>query len=243
MTVELQSGYAIGEQYAEDPLVWVIDDFATEGEREHIMKIAGRSMDTARVSKLGDNAYSEKRTGSVAWLKHDHTPIVRGLVKRVSDLVDIPVRHAESLQVVHYAETQEYKPHYDAWDIHSEKGREKTARGGQRALTALMYLNEVDAGGSTGFPNLGIEVEPVPGRMVLFHNLYPGEHERHIDSLHGGMPVFYGEKWACNLWFREEPYQGASAGGGAPRVKVTRAARPVSKKNRKAQRSARKKNR
>lgn len=244
MPLTLKSGYEIGEQYADDPIVWVIDDFTTETEREHIVKFAGRRMGAAKVSRLGDNRFSEKRTGSVAWLKHDHTPIVRGLVKRVSELVNVPVSHAESLQVVHYAETEEYQPHYDSWDLTTEKGRQKTAKGGQRAVTALLYLNDVDAGGSTGFPNLGIEVEPVPGRMVIFHNLFEGVSERHVDSLHGGMPVFYGEKWACNLWFREQPYHaGPSVGGGAPRVNATRAARPVSKKNRKAQRSARKRSR
>lgn len=244
MTVQLKTGYDLGEQYADDPVVWVIDDYVTETEREHIIKMGGRRMSAAKVSRLGDNKFSEKRTGSVAWLKHDSTPIVRGLVKRVSELVNVPVNHAESLQVVHYAETQEYQPHYDAWDIHTVKGQEKTAKGGQRAVTALMYLNEVDAGGATGFPNLGIEVEPVPGRMVIFHNLFEGGSERHVDSLHGGLPVFYGEKWACNLWFREYPYQsGPSAGGGRTHVKATRSARPVPKKNRKAQRAARKRNR
>jgi prolyl 4-hydroxylase len=244
MTAQAKPRYDVGTQLADDPLVTVIDDFVTEAERTHIMTIAGRRMGEAKVSKLGENAPSQKRTGSVAWIKHDQTPLVRGLVKRVSDLVEIPVHHAESLQVIHYGETQEYQPHYDAWDINTEKGLEKTAQGGQRLVTALMYLNEVDAGGGTTFPNIDLIVNAVPGRMVIFHNLYPGESERHIDSLHGGMPVFLGEKWACNLWFREEPYQkGRTSLGGPPRVKATRAARPVSRKNKKAQRSARKKNR
>ena len=30
---------------------------------------------------------------------------------------------------------------------------------------------------------------------------------RHPKSLHGGSPVWGGEKWACNLWFRQLPYQ------------------------------------
>ncbi len=244
MTVRARAHYEVGTQLADDPLITVIDDFVSEAEREHIMTIAGRRMGQAKVSQLGENAPSQKRTGSVAWIKHDQTPLVRGLVRRVSDLVEIPVSHAESLQVVHYAETQEYKPHYDAWDITTEKGRKNTAKGGQRLVTALMYLNEVEAGGGTGFPNLDVTVQAIPGRMVIFHNLYPGENERHVDSLHGGMPVFLGEKWACNLWFRQEPYQKRSgAGGGPPRVKATRAARPVSRKNKKAQRSARKRNR
>lgn len=237
--IELKESYPVGEVVARDPLVVVVDDFVTEAERAHIMKQAQRTIGAAKVSTVGDNAYSEKRTGSVAWIRHDQTPVVRNLVRRVSDLVAIPVGHAESLQVVHYAETQEYKAHFDAYDLSTDKGRNRTAKGGQRLVTALMYLNEVDFGGATGFPKLKIEVDPVPGRMVLFHNIKPGGNDRHRKSLHGGLPVIAGEKWACNLWFREHAYQ-TSSGSGAPRGGKSRAA---GKKNRKSQKAARRKNR
>ena len=208
--MRLKDSYHLGQQVADDPLVQVIDDFVTETERNHIIRLAADKLDTALVSAVGAAQTSDGRTGSVAWVKHDHTPIVRGLVKRVSNLVGIPVRHAESLQVVHYGETQEYKPHFDAYDMTTEKGRQRTAKGGQRLVTALMYLNEVEDGGGTIFPKLELEVEARPGRMVIFHNV--GDHEledltRHRHSLHGGSPVWGGQKWACNLWFRQLPYQ------------------------------------
>ena len=208
--MRLKDSYHLGQQVADAPLVQVIDDFVTETERNHIIRLAADKLDTALVSAVGAAQTSDGRTGSVAWVKHDHTPIVRGLVKRVSNLVGIPVRHAESLQVVHYGETQEYKPHFDAYDMTTEKGQQRTAKGGQRLVTALMYLNEVEDGGGTIFPKLELEVEARPGRMVIFHNV--GDHEledltRHRHSLHGGSPVWGGQKWACNLWFRQLPYQ------------------------------------
>ena len=210
MPTRLKDSYPLGQQVADDPLVQVIDDFVTETERNHIIRLTADKLETALVSAVGAAQTSDGRTGSVAWVKHDHTPIVRGLVKRVSNLVGIPVRHAESLQVVHYGETQEYKPHFDAYDMTTEKGRQRTAKGGQRLVTALMYLNEVEDGGGTIFPKLELEVEARPGRMVIFHNV--GDHEledltRHRHSLHGGSPVWGGQKWACNLWFRQLPYQ------------------------------------
>jgi prolyl 4-hydroxylase len=125
----------------------------------------------------------------------------------VSELVDIPVHHSESMQVVHYAESQEYRPHFDGWDLSTEKGRLRTENGGQRVLTALMYLNEPAGGGGTSFPKLEIEVEAKPGRLVIFHNIADEETNLHPHSLHGGMPVGDGEKWACNLWFRARPYR------------------------------------
>jgi prolyl 4-hydroxylase len=207
--VKLLDTYSIGERVADDPLVQVIDDFVTEAERDHIIAISGDKLETALVSAVGEATTSNGRTGSVAWIKHDQTPIVRGLVERVSDLVGIPVRHAESLQVVHYGLTEAYKPHFDAYDMATAKGQQRTARGGQRLVTALMYLNEVDRGGGTSFPNLDLQIEARLGRMVLFHNV--GDHTlhdmtRHRQALHGGAPVLSGEKWACNLWFRARPY-------------------------------------
>lgn len=241
MALTLRTGYEIGEQLCDDPVIWIVDDFVTDVERNHIVEFAGHRMEDAKVSRRGANRPSEKRTGSVAWVKHDETPIVRGLVKRVGDLVGVAPRHAESLQVVHYAETQEYRPHYDAWDIHTDKGREKTAVGGNRAITALMYLNRVAGGGGTGFPNLDLEVEAIPGRLCIFHDLIVGESERHPDSLHGGLPVTAGEKWACNLWFRAEPYTRPGKSRGMSHT--ARRPNPAAKKNRKAQKAARRRNR
>jgi len=243
MSLTLKSGYEIGRQVSDDPIVWVIDDFVTDVECEHIVQIAARRMSEAKVSRVGENALSEKRTGSVAWVKHDQTPIVEGLVKRVSDLIGVPAHHSESLQVIHYGETQEYRPHYDAWDIGTAKGREKTSIGGNRAVTALMYLNEVGAGGGTIFPNIEVEVEAIPGRMVIFHDLYVDSSERHVDALHGGMPVIQGEKWACNLWFREERYQKRAPSTIKGRPQTGRTGPGANRPNRKAQRSSRKKNR
>lgn len=237
----LKDGYELGVQLADDPIVWVVDNFVSPDECLHVLELAEGRMNDALVSQLGTNSASERRTGRVAWVKHNETPMVRDLVKRVGDFVGIHPSHSENLQVIHYAETQEYQSHFDAWDPTTPKGREKTARGGNRALTALIYLNEVAGGGGTGFPELGIEVEAQPGRMVLFHNLYEGESMRHPNSLHGGLPVTEGEKWACNLWFRERRYQHGAPGSPARTAGGSGASNRASR--RKAQRQSRRRNR
>lgn len=246
MTLALKDGYDTGVQLADDPQVWVFDNFLTPDECLHIIELAEPRMDDALVSRLGTNTASTRRTGQVAWVKHDEDDVVRGVIGRVSELVAVPANHAENLQVIHYGETEEYQSHFDAWDIETDKGKEKTARGGNRAVTALLYLNEVDGGGGTGFPKLDLEVEAQPGRMVIFHNLYEGYSTRHRKSLHGGLPVSAGEKWACNLWFREQPYQGVTAAAASPAKPAARPA-PDTAANRaarrRAQRASRKRNR
>ena len=91
----------------------------------------------------------------------------------ISNIVDIPLSHAEIFQVIYYDATQEYRSHYDGW-LHnnSEKSNRCMKYGGQRIATALCYLNNVEQGGCTGFPRLNIEVPPEQGKLLIFHNVY-----------------------------------------------------------------------
>jgi prolyl 4-hydroxylase len=70
-----------------------------------------------------------------------------------------------------------------------------------------MYLNDVEAGGSTVFPEVGLDVLPRRGNAVYF--AYTTEQgELDARSLHGGSPVSAGEKWIATKWFRQRPYGG-----------------------------------
>jgi prolyl 4-hydroxylase len=59
-----------------------------------------------------------------------------------------------------YLAAQEYKPHYDAFDLSTEDGRRFAQNGGQRVATVLIYLNDVPNGGKTAFQKLGLSVTP-----------------------------------------------------------------------------------
>ena len=192
-----------GKTLHTEPLIHVMDDVLSQEECAHIISVAEPHMKRGVVSSAEGGVESAGRTGSVHWVKHNTTPIVQGIIDRISTIVGVPTSHAESLQVIYYGETQQYKPHFDAYDLNSESGKRCTANGGQRLVTALIYLNDVQGGGGTIFPKAEQQVSSSQGRMVVFHNCYEGTNERHPHSLHGGMPVEAGEKWACNLWYRE----------------------------------------
>lgn len=211
MTIKLREFYEIGNQVNADPVVVVFEDFLEELEIEQLLRAADSKLKQALVSSATSGVESPGRTGSNCWIPHGYNAVIEALAQRVADVVGMPLEHAESLQVVHYGEGQQYAPHYDAWDAGTERGRRCMARGGQRLVTCLMYLNDPEEGGGTSFPNLDMEVRARKGRMLLFHNCHGQTAKRHVDSLHGGMPVEKGEKWACNFWFRELPYQTAGA--------------------------------
>jgi prolyl 4-hydroxylase len=109
------------------------------------------------------------------------------------------------MQVISYDQTQEYKPHFDTFELKHMKDQE--ARGGQRTFTALCYLNTPMSGGGTTFPELKRTIDAKQGRMVAFQNTFNGGTIRHPWSLHGGDPVGMGIKWACNIWFRESAFK------------------------------------
>jgi prolyl 4-hydroxylase len=214
--------YPSGIEVSSDPQIYVFENFLTAEECEHIISCARSNMSRAEVTFDKANTKSHQRTNNVNWIPHQQTPITNNVSIKACQIVGMPLVNAEFIQVIHYAETQEYQPHFDAWDAATDVGKRCMETGGQRLITCLIYLNDVEEGGGTIFPNLDVEVRAIKGRMVLFHNCTPGTNIIHPDTLHGGMPVVKGEKWACNIWFREKRYQNVVAGavkaGSARRV-------------------------
>ena len=196
----------------EDPQVLVKENFVSKADCEHFISICKDRLKDALVSNNQKGFVSAGRSGKNCWLQHDHDSVTKNVADRISNVVGIPLSHAEIFQVIYYDETQEYRQHYDGW-LHnnSEKSNRCMKYGGQRMATALCYLNDVEEGGCTGFPRLNIEVPPEEGKLLIFHNVIKdsgkdtGRSERHPLSEHAGRPVIKGHKWAFNLWFRENP--------------------------------------
>ena len=207
MTAKLRKFYETGNKVNDEPVVCVFEDFLSNEEVDAILTAARPKLQQALVSAAKSGVTSAGRSGSNCWVPHNYNAVIEELSLRLAEVVGIGLEHAESLQVVHYAESEQYAPHFDAWDKSTQRGQRCMAKGGQRMVTCLLYLNDVQQGGGTSFPNLDMEIRAKKGRMLLFHNCHQGNTVRHPDSLHGGMPVLQGEKWACNFWFRESEYQ------------------------------------
>ena len=87
--------------------------------------------------------------------------------KRLSIMVQMPIRNAESFQLVYYTKGAEYQEHCDAFNYDLPEGKKHWEPGGQRMITALAYLNDVEDGGGTGFPKLDIEISPNKGDVLV----------------------------------------------------------------------------
>jgi prolyl 4-hydroxylase len=69
--------------------------------------------------------------------------------------------------------------------------------------TFIMVLQAPERGGSTLFPDAGIEVFAQRGNGVFFSYYRPDPATK---TLHGGAPVIEGEKWIATKWFRERVF-------------------------------------
>jgi prolyl 4-hydroxylase len=148
------------------------------------------------------------RTSSGTHFARGENDLIRRLEDRISELVQLPVERGEPLQILHYLPGGEYRPHFDYFDPALPGNEQVLRHGGQRVATLVMYLNNVEAGGSTVFPKVGLDVLPIRGNAVYF--AYCTEQgELDARSLHGGSPVSAGEKWIATKWFRQRAYGGS----------------------------------
>lgn len=193
---------------SEKPYICAIDDFVSPELCDHIISLATPQIKPATVAKDGGRQPSDGRTNQMTFLRHGRDPLVDDLVSRVSKLIKIPKPHAESLQVINYKIGERYDAHLDTFNADKEGEKVFIAKSGQRIATALFYLTDVEAGGATTFPNLFFDVQPKRGSMLIFQTCIDGTNTPAKKSLHGSLPVVSGEKWAANLWFREQPYVG-----------------------------------
>tara|TARA_B110000027_G_scaffold101488_1_gene107374 strand:+ start:1293 stop:1919 length:627 start_codon:yes stop_codon:yes gene_type:complete len=189
--------------FSSDPIIYVVDDFISEDECQEFINCSKDKLQPATVVGLNNEQKLKDRTNEFAWLEHHANESIHEVSKRLSILVQMPIRNAEMFQVVHYESGTEYKPHFDSFDQSTELGKKYWEPGGQRMITALIYLNDVEDGGATYFPELNISINPKKGNVLVFHNTISETTNINPRSLHAGMPVSSGEKWAANLWFRE----------------------------------------
>lgn len=188
----------------DDPGVYTISNYITKEECEHMINLAKPHLTRSVVSDDKGGYKSPGRTSMTAWIDHDHDIITTNLGKKISEQVNIPIENAEKFQVVYYDEGNEYRGHCDSWDHdNSEKCLRCIKYGGQRMVTALVYLNDVEEGGSTRFTRLDKEVSPEMGKLLVFNNVYKNTTKKHPLSEHAGTPVLKGTKYIFNLWFRE----------------------------------------
>jgi prolyl 4-hydroxylase len=188
----------------ERPQIIVFDNVLSDDECDQLIVRAKDNLARSKTvdPKSGATFVIEGRTSSGMFLPPRSDAFVERINLRIAALMHAPVENGEHTQILRYQPGQEYVPHLDYEHRPDKDGHdvwEKT--GGPRVATLVIFLNDVEEGGETVFPQAGVSVSPSRGSAVYFH--YTNRH-RQVDplSLHAGAPVIRGEKWVATQWMR-----------------------------------------
>ena len=195
--------------FSESPLIETIDDVYSPEECEFIIALGEpyvvRSLtihDTRAVLTMSDH----RKSYDHSFYAFQEDFALRWLQARVLERLDVPLSNAENLVLLRYGPSDEYKPHRDYLPPSGPGNQGRPDQPGQRVHTVFSYLTDVDEGGETEFPMLGIRITPKQGRVVHFLNMPPGG-ECDPRTLHAGLPVRAGTKWLATLWTRERRFR------------------------------------
>ncbi len=202
-------GQAISVQMAlERPDLIVFGNVLSRDECEQLIALSQSKLarSTTVDEATGRAEVHAHRTSSGTFFAVNETPFIARLDARIAALMRQPVENGEGLQILNYQIGGEYKPHYDYFPPEQPGSAAHIATGGQRVATLVIYLNQVEEGGGTVFPELGLTVAPVQGSAVYFSYC---NSKNQVDPLtyHGGNPVLKGEKWIATKWVRQRAYR------------------------------------
>jgi len=177
-----------------EPLVMKVERLLTKDECRRLIETAAPRL---RDSKLVNRVVSEIRTSRGMFFEEEENPFIHRIERRISEWMNVPIEHAEGLQVLHYGPGQQYKAHHDFFAQNNPQARNN------RISTLIIYLNDVDQGGETVFPLLQLEQKPERGSALYFEYFYRQQALNYL-TLHSSVPVVRGEKWVATLWMRRQ---------------------------------------
>lgn len=186
-----------------DPWVVLYHDVVSDKEINDIKFLATPRLNRATVqnSQTGELETATYRISKSAWLKGTDHPTVETVNQRIEAVTGLDVSTAEELQIANYGLGGHYEPHYD-FARKEEKDAFKSLGTGNRIATFLTYMSDIEAGGATVFPNVGLKLFPKKGTAAFWYNLY-----RNGDGIyktrHAACPVLVGVKWVANKWIHE----------------------------------------
>jgi prolyl 4-hydroxylase len=155
----------------------------------------------AQPSRAFDAAYESGYRTSYSGDVDPYDPFIRKVQRRLDDLLGIDPSYGETIQGQRYLPGQQFQAHCDWFPGGTDYWELEKDRGGQRAITAMAYLNAVEEGGATDFPHLGLSIEPKPGALLIWNNA-DSEGNPNPWTLHAGMPVVRGVKYIITKWYR-----------------------------------------
>lgn len=181
--------------HEDGPWVVVLEDFLTDEEADRLVQVGheqGYERSTIAIRPGHDGDLNEGRTSGNTWCEEAcmSDPTVAAVLERIATTTRTTTDHSEHLQILRYDPGAFYVQHHDLVPYQLELPC------GPRAMTLFLYLSDVEEGGNTTFPLLGVSVEPKKGSAVLWPNVKnenPMEQDPRME--HEAEPVIKGVKY------------------------------------------------
>ena len=183
--------------------LFAVGDFMTGPECTRMIEMIDA---VARPSVVFDLDYASGYRTSYSGDVDPHNPFVKKISRRIDDLLGLEPEWGETIQGQRYMPGQEFQPHHDWFHPDTSYWTTEMARGGQRSITTMVFLNPVEAGGTTDFVDVGIALEPTPGVLLIWNNA-DREGRPNPLTLHAGRPVIAGAQYIITKWFRTRKWR------------------------------------
>jgi len=180
-------------------VIYGIADFLSAAECQRLMGIVDTVAKPSAV--FGGTGKSQGRT-SYSGDVDPWDPFIQMIQRRIDDLLGLDPHFGETIQGQRYQPGQEFKAHYDWFDVGGDYWPVEN-HAGQRSWTAMAYLNAVEEGGQTEFPKADLSVPPQPGALLVWNNMSP-DGKPNPKTLHAAKPVIRGVKYVITKWYRAQ---------------------------------------
>lgn len=186
--------------------LYVFRDFVSQRDCARLIRLIDSEIGPSTLFNDGggETGGAAVRTSSTHYFADSHQE-ARRLARRIDDLLGLDRAHAETMQGQRYLPGEEYRHHCDFFRTERLHWQRERLRGGQRTWTAMAYLNAVEVGGATDFPQLDLSLQPEPGMLVVWNNMTSTGRPNRA-TLHAGMPVGAGRKYVVTRWYRQGPW-------------------------------------
>ena len=178
--------------------IWAVGDFLSADECRRFREMIDI---VAKPSELFEEDYASGFRTSYSGNFSAEDPLIKGVSRRIDDLLGVPTECGETIQGQRYLPGQEFKPHNDYFFPGQKHWELERKRGGQRSWTAMAFLNNVEDGGETQFVKAEIMIPPKEGVLLIWNNALP-DGTPNEGTLHAGTPVRKGEKYVLTKWYR-----------------------------------------
>jgi prolyl 4-hydroxylase len=192
---------------ADRPVLAVLRDVLSADECAALVERARPRLAASTIvdPATGHDVVADHRTSQGMFFRLGEDDLISRLDRRISEVMNLPVENGEGFQVLYYPTGAVNTPHFEFLQPSNPANQASIARSGQRVSTLIAYLNDVEEGGETVFPEAGWNVGPLQGNAVYFEYC---NRLGQVDarSVHGSNAVTRGEKWVLTKWMRQRRF-------------------------------------